>query len=475
MLDAVVVGSGPNGLSAAIVLAQAGCRVVVFEANQTIGGGVRSAELTLPGFTHDICSAVHPLGIASPFWRTLPLAAHGLEWVEPSAMIGHPFDDGGAVLVERSLDITAEALGRDGAAYRRTIGVAVESWPRLERAVLGPPAFPRHPLSLARFGLQALRSAEGLANSIFKEGRTKAMFAGIAGHGMLPLDRALTAGVGLTLGALCHVAGWPIPRGGAQRITDALVAFLRTLGGEVVVDSRVTNIDDLPPAKIILCDLSPKPLLRIAGHRFPFAYRRSLERYRYGMGVFKMDWALAEPIPWKNEQCRRAGTLHLGGTMEEIAASERDAWEGRVVDRPFVLLSQPSVFDPSRAPAGRHVAWAYSHVPGASTVDMLDRIEQQIERFAPGFRDCVLARSIMTPADVEAHNANLVGGDIAGGVTDLRQFFTRPTWHNYSTPVKGLYICSASTPPGVGVHGMCGYYAATLALKQIAAGASRRT
>jgi phytoene dehydrogenase-like protein len=468
MLDAVVVGSGPNGLSAAIVLAQAGCRVVVFEANQTIGGGVRSAELTLPGFTHDICSAVHPLGIASPFWRTLPLASHGLQWIEPAAMIGHPFDDGAAALVERSLDATAEAFGRDRAAYRRTIGAAAESWPRLERAVLGPPALPRHPLSLARFGLQAIRSAEGLANSVFSEDRTRAVFAGIASHGMLPLDRAFTAGIGLTLGALCHVAGWPLPRGGAQRITDALTAFLRTLRGEVIVDSRVTNIDDLPPAKIILCDLSPKPLLRIAGHRFPLAYRRSLERYRYGMGVFKVDWALAEPIPWKNERCRRAGTLHLGGTMEEIAASEHNAWEGRVVDRPFVLLSQPSLFDPSRAPAGRHVAWAYCHVPAASTVSMLDRVERQIERFAPGFRDCVLARSIMTPADIEAHNANLVGGDIAAGVTDLWQLFTRPTWRNYSTPVKGLYICSASTPPGVGVHGMCGYYAAALALKQIA-------
>jgi phytoene dehydrogenase-like protein len=293
------------------------------------------------------------------------------------------------------------------------------------------------------------------------------MFTGIAAHGMLPLDHTLTAGFGLTLGAMCHVPGWPIPRGGSQKITDALVRHLQSLGGEVVADSRVTAIDKLPPARAILCDLSPKPLLRIAGHTFPRAYRRKLERYRYGMGAFKVDWALEAPIPWKAPECRRAGTLHLGGTLNEIAASEKGAWEGRVVDRPFVLLSQPTLFDPSRAPVGKHVAWGYCHVPGGSTVNMLDRVEHQIERFAPGFRDRVLARSVMTPADIEAHNANLVGGDIAAGVTDLRQFFTRPTWRNYATPVKGLYICSASTPPAVGVHGMCGYYAAKLALKQM--------
>jgi len=410
---------------------------------------------------------VHPFAVASPFWRTLPLAAHGLEWIEPSAMLAHPFDDGSSLTVERSLGETVAGLGRDGDNYRQTIGPVVENWARLEPAVLGPPAVPRHPIALARFGMQALRSAEGLANSAFRDERTRAMFGGIAAHAMLPLNRALTAGVGLTLGAMCHVAGWAIPRGGAQRITDALTRHLRSLGGEVVGDSPVTAIDKLPAARAILCDLSPKPLLRIAGGAFPHRYRRRLERYRYGLGAFKVDWALAAPIPWQADACRRAGTVHVGGALSEISASEQAAWDGRMADRPFVLLSQPTLFDPSRAPAGRHVAWGYCHVPGASTVDALDRIERQIERFAPGFRDCVLARSVQTPADIEARNTNLVGGDIAAGVSDLRQFFLRPTWRTYSTPVKGLYLCSASTPPGVGVHGMCGYHAARRALRDV--------
>ena len=462
--DAIVIGSGPNGLAAAITLAQAGWKVTVFEAEPTIGGGARSAELTLPGFNHDICSAVHATAIASPFFRTLPLQTYGLEFIEPNAQLAHPFDDGTAAIVERSVEQTAAGLGRDSAAYARLFGGLVRGWSRLERAVLGPVTWPRHPISLAAFGLRALRPAERLARSLFVEERTRALFGAISAHGMVPLDRALTAGFGLVLGAMAHLVGWVIPRGGAQKLTDALVAHLSTLGGEVIADHRITSLDDLPAARAVLCDLSPRPFLRVAGRRLPAAYRSSLERYRYGMGVFKVDWALDGPIPWRAAECARAGTVHVCGTLDELVQSERDAWAGVVSERPFVLLVQPTLFDSSRAPAGKHTAWAYCHVPAGSTADMLPRIEAQIDRFAPGFRDRVLARSVMTPADIEAHNANLVAGDIGSGVVDLRQFFTRPTWRTYSTPVRGLYICSAATPPGVGVHGMCGYFAAQRAI-----------
>ena len=462
--DAIVIGSGPNGLAAAITLAQAGWKVTVFEAEPTIGGGARSAELTLPGFQHDICSAVHAMAVASPFLRTLPLQKYGLEFVEPKAQLAHPLDDGTAAVVERSVEQTAAGLGRDRAAYARLFGRLVRRWPRLERAALGPITWPRHPISLAAFGLRALRPAERLARSLFVEQRTRALFGGISAHGMLPLDRSLTAGFGLVLGAMAHLVGWVMPRGGAQKLTDALVAHLASLGGEVIANHPITTLDQLPSARAVLCDLSPQPFLRVAGRRLPAAYRRSLERYRYGMGVFKVDWALDGPIPWRAAECARAGTVHVCGTLEELVRSERDTWTGVVPERPFVLLVQPTLFDPSRAPVGKHTAWAYCHVPAGSTADMLPRIEAQIERFAPGFRDRVLARSVMTPAEIEAHNANLVAGDIGSGVVDLRQFFTRPTWRTYSTPVRGLYICSAATPPGVGVHGMCGYYAAQRAI-----------
>ncbi len=467
MTDAVVIGSGPNGLSAAIVLARAGCRVTVFEANETIGGGVRSAELTLSGFAHDVCSAVHPFAVASPFWRTLPLADYGLEWIEPPVTVAHPFDDGSAAVSMRSLEATASGLGRDGLAYHQVVGSVVRDWPKLLDAVLGPPAVPRHPFTLARFGLRALRSIEAVTSGAFRDEPARALLSGIAAHGMMPLNKALTAGIGLTLGALSHVGGWPIPRGGSQRIADALTAYLKSLGGEVVTGTRVADVDTLPPARIVMCDLSPAPLLRIAGHKLPASYRRALERYRYGMGVFKVDWALSDPIPWTSSDCRRAGTVHVGGTSKELGASERLAWRGQPPEAPFVLMSQPTLFDTTRAPSGRHIAWGYCHVPAGSTADMLDRIERQIERFAPGFRECVLARAITTPAQIEAANANLVGGDIAAGVPDLFQFFTRPTWRTYSTPVRGLYLCSASTPPGVGVHGMCGYHAARRALEEL--------
>jgi len=462
--DAIVIGSGPNGLAAAITLAQAGWKVTVFEAERTIGGGARSAELTLPGFQHDICSAVHAMAAASPFLRTLPLQRYGLEFIEPEAQLAHPFDDGTAAVVERSVEQTAAGLGRDRAAYVRLFGGLVRSWPRLERAALGPVTWPRYPVSLAAFGLRALRPAERLARSLFVEQRTRALFGAISAHGMLPLDRSLTAGFGLVLGAMAHLVGWVMPRGGAQKLTDALVAHLATLGGEVVANHRIASLDELPPARAVLCDLSPRPFLRVAGQRLPSGYRRSLERYRYGMGVFKVDWALDGPIPWRAGECARAGTVHVCGTLEEVVQSERNAWTGLVPERPFVLLVQPTLFDSSRAPAGKHIAWAYCHVPAGSTADMLPRIEAQIERFAPGFRDRVLARSVMNPADIEAHNANLIAGDIGSGVVDLRQFFTRPTWRTYSTPVRGLYICSAATPPGVGVHGMCGYFAAQRAI-----------
>lgn len=465
--DAVVVGSGPNGLAAAIVIAQTGRGVIVFEAEPTLGGGARSAELTLPGFLHDVCSAVHPFAVASPLFRTLPLAAHGLEWIEPPAMLAHPFDDGSCGVVYRSVDRTIAELGGDGAAYRTLVGSLVETWPRIEESILAPLGWPRHPLALARFGLRALRSAEGLTRSVFDGHRARALFAGIAAHGMLPLDRMPTAAFGLVLGVMAHVAGWVLPRRGAQSVSNALAAHLRSLGGEIVTGAPVRSLDELPPARAILCDLSPKPLLRIAGHRFPPWYRRKLERYRYGMGAYKVDWALDGAIPWRAAECARAGTVHLGGTLEEIARAERDTWNGRVVERPFVLLTQPTLFDSSRAPEGRHTAWAYCHVPHGSDVDMLPCIERQIERFAPGFRERVLARAVMRPADIERHNGNLVGGDIAGGVCDLRQFFARPTWRWYSTPARGVYICSASTPPGVGVHGMCGYFAARRALEEV--------
>jgi phytoene dehydrogenase-like protein len=468
--DAIVIGSGPNGLAGAIVLAQAGRSVLVLEAQPTIGGGVRSAELTLPGFIHDVCSAVHPFARASPFFRTLPLSSRGLQWIEPPAMLAHPFDDGRCVSISRSVDCTAESLGRDGQAYRNLVGTIVDTWPRLEDAVLGPPRWPRHPMAIAGFGWRALRSAYAVARATFADDRTRALFAGIAAHGMLPLDRRPTAAVGLVLSVMAHVAGWVIPRGGAQELSNALAAHLRSLGGEIVVGQPVRSLDDLPPARAILCDLSPAPFLRIAGHRLSSGYRRTLEHYRYGMGVFKVDWALDGPIPWRAADCARAGTVHLGATIEEIERSELDAWEGRSSEHPFVLLSQPTLFDPSRAPSGCHTVWTYCHVPHGSQADMLSAIERQIERFAPGFRDRVLARTIRRPADIERHNANLVGGDIGAGVTDMWQLFTRPTWRTYSTPVRGLYLCSAATPPGVGVHGMCGYFAARRALKDVLGG-----
>jgi phytoene dehydrogenase-like protein len=463
--DAIVIGAGPNGLSAAIALARAGCRVVVFEALDRIGGGAASDASTLPGFVHDTCSAVHPFAVASPFWQTLPLNQFGLAWIAPPAEVAHPLDAAPAAIAWRSLDRTADELGRDGARYRAMVGPVVRDWDRLVTTILGPPRLPRHPVALARFGLRALQPASSLASRQFVGAAAPALLAGMAAHAMLPLDRFPTGAVALIFAALAHTGGWPFPAGGAQRLSDALAALLRSLGGDIVTGVRVGNVDDLPPARAVLCDLSPRPLLRIAGHRFPPSFRAQLERYRYGVGVFKVDWALDAPIPWKDSRVAAAGTVHVGGTLDEVAASERDAWNGRHAERPFVLLSQPSLFDPSRAPAGRHTAWGYCHVPHGSTTDMLPRIEAQIERFAPGFRDRVLARQVTTPADLERRNPNLVGGDIGMGVMDWRQMLARPSLRTYSTPARGIYLCSAATPPGVGVHGMCGYFAARAALR----------
>jgi len=463
--DAIIIGSGPNGLAAAIALARAGRRVLVCEAEQTIGGGARSAELTLPGFTHDVCSAAHPLAAGSPFLRSLPLDQYGLEFIYPPVSLAHPFDDGTAALLERSVEATGETLGVDGMAYRRLMKPLVADWALLAPALLGPPRLPRHPLALARFGLKALRSARGLAASRFAGERARGFFAGLAAHSFLPLERLATAAFGLVLGITGHAVGWPVARGGSQSIANALAAYLRSLGGEIVTGRRVASIDDLPAARAILCDVTPRQLLRLAGHRLPPNYRRRLERYRYGPAAYKVDWALNEPVPWKAEGCSRAGIVHLGGTLAEISAAESAPWKGEQADKPFVLVAQSSLFDPTRAPAGKHTLWAYCHVPNGSTFDMTERIEKQIERFAPGFRDCVLARRVTPPAALERHNANLVGGDINGGAQDLRQLFARPTRRLYSTPARGLYLCSSSTPPGGGVHGMCGYFAARAVLQ----------
>jgi phytoene dehydrogenase-like protein len=465
--DAVVVGAGPNGLAAAIVLARAGRSVLVREANETVGGSARSAELTLPGFVHDVCSAVHPLAAGSPFFRILPLAEHGLEWVSPPAPLAHPFDDGTAAVLERSVEATAVTLGADAGAYRRLMSPLAADWPLLETALLGPPKLPRHPLALARFGLRALRPARRLAEGWFEGARARALFAGLAAHSFLPLEKVPSAAFGLVLGITGHAVGWPFPRGGAQRIADSLASYFRSLGGEIETGARVGSIDELPPARAVLCDVTPRQLVRLAGDRLPAGYRRKLERYAYGPAAYKVDWALDGPVPWRAKECARAGTVHLGGTLEEVAASERAAWRGEHAEKPFVLVAQPSLFDPTRAPAGKHTLWAYCHVPFGSTFDMTERIERQVERFAPGFRDRVLARSVMSPANLERHNANLVGGDINGGAQTIRQLLTRPTLRLYSTPRKGLYMCSSSTPPGGGVHGMCGHAAARRALRDV--------
>lgn len=460
--DAVVIGGGPNGLSAAITLVGRFESVLLLEARDTIGGGVRSSELTVPGFVHDVCSAVHPLAVASPFFRRLDLAPHGLEWIQPDIPLAHPFEDGSALFLHRSLEITADALGADGRAYKALLTPLVEKHDRLLADILRPLHVPAHPLLLLRFAAGAVRSARGLAEAKFRHARTRALFAGLAAHAMMPLEHPLTSSFGLVMATLAHAVGWPIPRGGSQRLADALSGYLIGRGGEIQTGRPIASMDQLPGARYYFFDLTPRQLLDTDGLGLSESYRRKLARYRYGPGVHKVDWALREPIPWKAEICRKAGTVHLGESLEQISASLRRTSGGSISADPYVILAQQSLFDPSRAPAGRHTAWAYCHVPHGSREDMTGRIEEKIERFAPGFKELILAKHAMTARDMERYNANYVGGDINGGLQDLSQLYTRPvvSLNPYRTSAKHIFICSSSTPPGGGVHGLCGYYAA---------------
>jgi phytoene dehydrogenase-like protein len=463
-LKACVIGAGPNGLAAAIVLAQAGLQVDVLEAESTAGGAVRTLELTLPGFRHDFGAGVYPLGVGSPFFSSLPLADHGLEWIHSPAPVAHPLDDGTAVILERDLGAARESLGIDGAAWDKLMRPFVERWTEFAPEVLCPVSlFPRHPLLMARFGMVAFQSAEGVAGR-FRSERTRALFAGLAAHSFLSMDEPLSGAFGMLMAVPAHAVGWPIPRGGAQSLTDALCGILSTFGSKVSTSSPVESLAALENYGLLLCDLTPRKLAKIGGNRFSENYKRRLGRYRYGAGVFKVDYALNGPIPWRASECLRAATVHLGGSFEEIAESEKAVRSGNHAEHPFVLLAQPSLFDSLRAPAGKHTAWAYCHVPNGSKENMLEKLENQIERFAPGFRECVMARRVFSPEGLEEMDANLVGGDIAGGALDMRQFLFRPTWRRYGTSARDIYVCSASTPPGGGVHGMCGYHAAKRAL-----------
>jgi len=467
--DAVVVGSGPNGLSAAIALAQAGASVRVLEARDEIGGGIRTAELTLPGFLHDVCSGCHPMGVLSPWFRSLPLAAHGLRWIHPPASVAHPLDGQPAVLLRRSPRETAHDLGDDARRYERLVAPFLRAPHELLADLLGPLRIPKHPIRLARFGLPGLLPAAAAFRSRFRGERARALLAGLAAHSILPLERPLTAAVAMIFALTAHVEDWPVAAGGSQEIARALASYLRALGGRIETGRHVRCLTDLPPARVVLFDTSPAQLADIGESILPASYVRRLRRYRYGPGAFKLDWALDGPIPWRDPRCLEASTVHLGGTLDEIAAAEAAVWRGEHPERPFVLLVQQSQFDATRAPEGKHTGYAYCHVPSGSTVDRTEVIERQIERFAPGFRDRILARRAMGTADLQNENPNCVGGAITGGVADLGQFFARPVARldPYSTPHSRLFICSASTPPGGGVHGMCGYFAARSALRRL--------
>ncbi|HEY2349068.1 MAG TPA: NAD(P)/FAD-dependent oxidoreductase [Puia sp.] len=467
--DAVVVGSGPNGLSAAITLQKSGLKILLIEADSTLGGNMRSAELTLPGFTHDIGAAIHPMAASSPFFSSLPLNEFGLEYIFPKYAVAHPFDDGSASWLECSLQKTASALGNDGESYTKLFSRLLSEWHLIESDVLGPLRIPRHPLAMANFGMSALLPANTLCRKYFKDEKAKGLFAGTAAHGFLPFSKIASSAAGLVLMIQGHLKGWPIIKGGSQKLADALAAYFVSIGGQIQTGFRIEKLNDLPSARAFVLDLSPKQILRIAGNEFSSSYRSQLEEYRYGMGVYKIDWALDAPIPFRAAPCGQAGTIHLGNSYKEIALSEQITSKGEHPEKPFVLLAQQSIFDPTRAPTGKHTAWAYCHVPNGSVRDMRATIEKQVERFAPGFRERILAVHTMDTNAMEEYNPNNVGGSINGGEQDIRQLFTRPALRlsPYRTPAKSIYLCSASTPPGGGVHGMCGYQSAKCVLKDI--------
>ncbi|TFG73367.1 MAG: NAD(P)/FAD-dependent oxidoreductase [Flavobacteriales bacterium] len=467
--DAVIIGSGPNGLSAGIAMAKNGLKVMIIEASASVGGGMRTAELTLPGFHHDICSAVHPMGYLSPYFKTLPLEEHGLQWIIPEASVAHPLDSGDSVLLTRSIHDTATNLGIDAQRYRKLVTHFVENADRLLADSLKPLGFPNDPLLMFQFGIKALQPATFFSEHFFKADRAKALFAGCAAHSVLPLNKFFTSAIGLMFLVTGHVENWAIPKGGSQSIANALTNYYKSLGGEILLSTKIEHFDALPMAKKYIFDTDPLQLAAIAGERLPMSYKKRLQKYRFGPGVFKIDFALDGPIPWRDPNCLKASTVHVGGTLKEIAQSEKDAWEGRHSEKPFVMLAQQSQFDPERAPKGKHTGWAYCHVPNGSDKDMTLHLENQIERFAPGFRDLILAKKTMATKDFHAYNPNYFGGAVTGGAADVFQLFTRPVarFDPYSTPNPDIFICSASSPPGGGVHGMCGYHAAQSVLKSL--------
>jgi phytoene dehydrogenase-like protein len=467
--DALVIGSGPNGLAAAVRMAQEGLKVKVVEAYPEIGGGTRTLELTLPGFKHDICSAVHPTAVSSPFLRSLPLQDYGLEWVHPELPLVHPLPDGDAVAISVSLEETLDGLGQDADAYRKLYKPFIDSWFELAGDLFAPfSLFPGNPFKMARFGFYGLRSAKSFANSMFKEERTKAMFGGFAAHSIIPLTYPGSAAFGLVLGSSLHAVGWPFAKGGSASITTAMAEYFKSLGGVIETDHKLKNRNELKDYSTVFFNTSPKTMIEVMGDAFPDRYRRKIENYTYGPGVFKIDYALSEPVPWRNEHARKAGTLHVGSSMDELAESEQMAWDGVVSEKPYLLISQQSIADTGRAPEGKHTLWVYAHCPNSSTFDMTDIIENRIEELAPGFKSIILAKNTLNTADFESYNANYVGGDINVGAATLSQLFTRPVarFSPYTTPLKGIYICSSATPPGGGVHGMCGFHAADAALSR---------